>query len=388
MRGNRPWRPHAAQPARVAEPLALVALVALVALGALALASCGSSPSTHAGSSTTTTSVASTSSTSTTTTLPPASTSGPLTTSAPIALPFAADRVTATAGPDGAVFAAPQNPTSGAPTVVWVIDGNGPAAVAEHMPGGVAALAVDSANLYVASYTSVVAFDRASGNQGTQWSLPPVHAANASDDSLVAMTAVAGLVYVSVTQGNTTTVYSITPASAVAPKKLLVGLGDAIGPDGSIYYETTGRRLAVRRPDGTTQVGAALANAPNAEGGGVQYVDSYAGGAVWANEPAGQGLDAQFATYDSSTLDALDSFSGSVNDSVADTQAGPLVLVPSGNAACPSTPAPSSCVLRIDVHGSMNDGVAVGQAVLLVGPSPGVVVADTTTGQFDLVRLS
>jgi len=30
----------------------------------------------------------------------------------------------------------------------------------------------------------------------------------------------------------------------------------------------------------------------------------------------------------------------------------------------------------------------VGQAVLLVGPSPGVVVADTTTGQFDLVRLS
>jgi len=30
----------------------------------------------------------------------------------------------------------------------------------------------------------------------------------------------------------------------------------------------------------------------------------------------------------------------------------------------------------------------VGQAVSLVGPSPAVVVADTATGQFDLVRLS
>jgi hypothetical protein len=311
-----------------------------------------------------------------------------LTTSAPIALPFAADRVTATAAPDGAVFAAPQNPTSGAPTIVWVIDGNGPAAVAEHMPAGVAALAVDAANLYVAGYTNVVAFDRATGNQGTQWPLPLVHAANASDDNLVAMTAVAGLVYVSITQGNTTTVYSISPSSAAAPKKLVVGLGDAIGSDGSIYYETTGHSLAVRRPDGTTKVGPAMANAPNAEGGGVQYVDTYAGGAVWANEPAGQGLDAQFATYDSATLNAVASFSGSVNDTVADTQAGSLVLVPSGNAACPATPAPSSCVLRIDVHGSMSNGVGAGQAVSLVGPSPAVVVADTATGQFDLVRLS
>jgi len=36
----------------------------------------------------------------------------------------------------------------------------------------------------------------------------------------------------------------------------------------------------------------------------------------------------------------------------------------------------------------MSGGVAVGQAVLLIGPSPAVVVADTGTGQFDLVRLS
>ena len=385
MRGNRQRHPHVRHPVWAVAPL--------LAAAALALASCSSSAAPQAGRTTTTTkaAAASTSSTAstTTTTLAPASTSGPLTPSAPIALPFGADRVTAAESPDGAVFAAPQDPVGSPPAIVWVVDGNGPAAIAEHMPGGVAALAADAANLYVATYTNVTAFDRVSGNQGSQWTLPRVHAANSSDDNLVAMTAAAGLVFVSITQGNTVTVYSITPSSSAPPRKLVAGLGDAVGPDGSIYYETTGHSLAVRRPDGATKVGPALAAAPNAEGGGVQYVDTFAGGALWANEPAGQGLDAQFATYDGSTLNALGSFSGSVDETVADTQAGSLVLESSGNAAnCPSTPAPSSCLLRIDVHGSLSDEVGVGQAVLLIGPAPAVVVADTTTSQFDLVRLS
>jgi hypothetical protein len=307
---------------------------------------------------------------------------------APIVLPFSADRVTAAEGPDGAAFASPQDPTSATQTIVWVVDGNGPAAIAEHIPVGVAALAADANNLYVATYANVTAFDRASGNQGTQWALPAVHPANASDDNLVAMTAVAGQVFVSITQGNTATVYGIAPSSPAAPRKLVTGLGDAIGPDGSIYYETTGHSLAVRRPDGTTKTGPALAATPNGRGGGVQYVDSFAGGAVWASEPAGQGLDAQFATYDGSTLNALGSFGGTVGDIVVDTQAGPLVLVPAGNAACPATPAPSSCVLRIDVQGAMSSGVGVGPAVQLIGPAPAVVVSDTATSQFDLVRLS
>jgi len=131
-----------------------------------------------------------------------------------------------------------------------------------------------------------------------------------------------------------------------------------------------------------------LAATPNGEGGGVQYVDSYAGGAVWTSEPAGQGLDAQFATYDSTTLNSLGSFGGSVGDMVVDTQAGPLVLVPAGNAACPATQVPSACVLRINVHGTMSNGAGVGQAVQLIGPAPAVVVSDTATSQFDLVRLS
>ena len=86
------------------------------------------------------------------TTTAPAASSGPLQLGAAIALPFSADRVTAAESPDGAVFAAPQDPTSPSPAVAWVVDGNGPAAIAEHVPTGVAAVAADATNFYVATY--------------------------------------------------------------------------------------------------------------------------------------------------------------------------------------------------------------------------------------------
>ena len=106
-------------------------------------------------------------------TLAPVATSGPLTPGTPIALPFTAAAVTAAESPDGAVFVSPQDPTSPAPTVTWVIDGNGPAAIAEHVPAGVAALAADATNFYAATYTNVYSYDRASGNQNGQWNMPP-----------------------------------------------------------------------------------------------------------------------------------------------------------------------------------------------------------------------
>ena len=83
--------------------------------------------------------------------------------------------MTAAESPDGAVFAAPQDPTSPSPSVAWVVDGNGPAAIAEHVPTGIAALAADSTNFYVATYSTVFAYDRASGNQDGQWTMPAVN---------------------------------------------------------------------------------------------------------------------------------------------------------------------------------------------------------------------
>jgi hypothetical protein len=372
---------------------------ALSAVAALVLSSCGSSaPAALKATSTTarhsTPARTSTSTTSPTTTTPSTSpsvpTSGPLQTDTPVEIPFSADRVTAAEGPDGAVFVAPQDPTTPGDAVAWVVDGNSPAAIAEHVPNGIAALAADGNDFYAATYGDVYAFDRASGNQVAQWTLPPVHPANGSDDNLVSMVAAGGKVLVSITQGSTVRVYRINPAKSAPPHLLVQGLGVVFGSDGSVYYERTDHYLAALRPGGATARGPRLAHVPNGQGGGVQYLESVAGGAVWLSQPTGKGLDAGFATYDVATLNQLGSFSGTTTTSVVDTGAGPLVLQPAGSAACPPPTGspPPSCVLRTDVHGSVSDPLAVDAAAVLLGPSPAVVAADTSTNQFQLVRLS
>ncbi len=370
-----------------------------VAAAALVAAACGgASPSAQTSTSSSgvaPTTVATVPSTTTTTgpaALPAVSTSGPFSVSAPIPLPFSAGAVTAAEGPDGAVFASPRDPSSNAPTVVWVVDGSEPAAVAETMPSGVAALAADAGNLYVANYQKVVAYDRTSGNKVASWSLPPVRAANSSNQDLVSLTAAAGALYVLVTQGDSVAVWRIDPQSAGPAHLLVRGLGATVGSDGSVYYETTRHRLAALRPDGTRILGRVLAHTPNRLGGGVQYVEAVAGDAVWVSKPAGQGLDARFTTYDARTLAAIGSYNGVVTDSVVDTAAGPLVLQPAatGSAECPqaSPSTPTSCVSRLDVHGSLSDPAGVGAAIVLLGPGPAVVSAATATNQFELYRLS
>ncbi len=325
-------------------------------------------------------------------TLAPVAMSGPLQAGAPIAIPFSADRVTAAESPDGAVFVAPQDPTSTAPAVAWVVDGNGPAAVAEHVPEGIAALGADGANFYAVTYSRLYAYDRATGNQDGQWNLPPIVTANASRQDLVSMTAAGGVVVILITQGDSVRVYRVVPTSSDPPRLIATALGAAVATDGSVYYETTDHRLAVLRPTGATTSGASLAATPNGLGGGVQYVSSVAAHVVWVSEPAGQGLDAQFTTYDGTTLNVIASYGGIVTSTVVDTAAGPLALEPSvADQACSQAAAnqpATSCVLRIDAHGVTADPVGVGPAVVLLGPGPAVVASDTVTGQFDVVRLS
>jgi hypothetical protein len=364
---------------------------------AVLLASCSSGPSSSPsagskGSGHTTTSEASSATTApaTPSTLAPVATSGPLTPGAPIALPFTAGAVTGAESPDGAVFVSPQDPTSPAPTVTWVVDGNGPAEIAEHVPAGVAALAADGSNFYVATYNNVYSYGRVSGNQNGQWNLPPIKTSNASDENLLSMAAAGGNVLVSITQGNRVRIYRIDPASSAAPHLLLTALSAAVGNDGTIYYESGDHHLDARRPDGTTTQGPALVDKPNGLGGGVQDIDTVAGGYVWVSEPAGQGLDAGYTTYADTSLAEVGTFGGSVTDTVADSAAGPLVLAQGATAGttCPQGASPTACVFRIDAHGTTTDPAPVGAAVTLLGPGPAVVASDTTTGQFDLVRLS
>ena len=185
--------------------------MALAAPLAVVTTACGSGSPTPTPTSpqnrTTTTTAA------TPTTAPPTAASGPLQVGPPIALPFSADQVTAAESPDGAVFAAPQSPTSPSPSVAWVIDGNGPAQIAEHVPTGIAALAADGTNFYVATYSTLFAYSRQSGNQDGQWTMPAVPTANSSNNDLVALAAANGAVFVSVTRGNRVSVYTVNPGN-------------------------------------------------------------------------------------------------------------------------------------------------------------------------------
>ena len=300
--------------------------------------------------------------------------------------------MTGAESPDGAVFVSPQDPTSPAPTVTWVIDGNGPAEIAEHVSAGVAALAADGSNFYVATYNNVFSFGRASGNQNGQWNLPPIKASNALRRRISSpWRPPAATCWSPSHRATRCAIYRIEPASSAAPHLLLTALSAAIGSDGTIYYESGDHHLDARRPDGTTTQGPALVDKPNGLGGGVQDIDTVAGGYVWVSEPAGQGLDAGYTTYAATSLAEAGTFGGSVTDTVADTAAGPLVLEQGATAGttCPQGARPRRPASSASTpHGTTTDPVPVGAAVTLLGPGPAVVASDTTTGQFDLVRLS
>jgi hypothetical protein len=334
-------------------------------------------------------SVTSSTTTSTTTTTLP--TSGPLQAGSPVPVPLTATQVAAVEGPNGAVFVAAQDPTNPAPAVVWVIDGQGPAAVAEHTQSGVAALAADPNNLYIATYNDVTSYDRNSGNQNGHWFLPAINPANSSNADLVSMSASAGIVWVSISQGNVVTVYRITPSSSAKPSPVLQGLGAVVGPNGTVYDERFDHRLLALSHSGIPTLGPALAAIPNGLGGGVQYLSTVAGGAVWVDEPAGQGLDEQWTTYDATTLHQVGTFGGSNGESFVDTAAGPLVLAsPDVQSACaPGGNQPGTwCVARIGLQGAMTDPLPFPNAVTLVGPQPVVIGQNTANSQVDITRLS
>ena len=132
-------------------------------------------------------------------------------------------------------------------TVVWVVDGNGPAAVAEHVSGAVQALAADSENLYVATYQKLIAFDRRTGNRVGEWAVPRTYLANASDAPLLSLSAQNGKVLVLAILRNDVDIYSVNTASAATPHLVAISTSAAPGPDGSIYFVRTDHHLSYVR---------------------------------------------------------------------------------------------------------------------------------------------
>ncbi len=226
---------------------------------------------------------------------------GPLKVEARIKVPLVAGATLVGAeAPDGAAFLAQVGGVK--TTVVWVVDGDGPAAVAEHVTGAVQALAADSKNLYIATNKMLLAFNRATGDQIGHWALPKTSRANTSDAQLISISGSNGTVLMLATRNNDVDIYRINSASTSGPRLVAVGTSAAFGPAGSVYYTCADHHLTHMSPTGVTTVGPELANHPNGLGGGVQFVDAVAGGVVWVDEPAGQGLDATFSSYDQRAL--------------------------------------------------------------------------------------
>jgi hypothetical protein len=365
-------------------------------VGGLALAAC-SSPS-PGQARTTTTSKQSTSTTgshgptTTTTTLPPFPASGQLAIGSPIPTPLTTFQVLAAEAPDGTVFVAAQAPVSPAPSVIYVVDGNGPAAVAEHFGSGAAALAADANNLYVATYSTVTAFSRTSGNQVGQWALPAFNSANASDDDLVSMTAAAGQVDVLITQGNDVSVLRINPGSSSTPAVVAQGIGGAVvGSDGTIYVEATSQQLTSISRTGVVATGPALSNSPNGEGGGVQEIDFVAGGEVWVGEPAGQGEDTQWTTFDAHTLAQGGHFSGTLSDLFVNTSAGALIAAPPSSQNPCTNQSPGFvdwCVSRVSAQGVQSASQSGNSLLAMVGPEPVIIGTLAGASQVQVWRVS
>ncbi len=341
---------------------------------------------------------ASTSTTSTSTTTPPSTTAptvattGQLQVSATVAVPILSNvQITAAEGPDGAVFVAPEGHDPATTTVVWVVDPKGPAEIAEHVSGGVSALAADATNLYVVADNSVIGYTRSTGDQMGQWKLPAINTANTSDADVVSMSAAGGQVLVMITQGNAQDIYRIVPTSTAAPKKIAEGTSAAFGPDGSVYFERSDNHLVKLSPAGVSTVGPALADNPNGNGGGIAAVDAVAGGLVWISVPAGQGLDAQLSPYNADTLQPMGSYSGLVSEQIVDTSAGGLVLAgPDGPGVCPQGASGDSisCVFRISQTAQLTLPTPVGTADQLLGPVPTVVTANAASAVLAVDRLS
>ena len=313
-------------------------------------------------------------------TLPPVPTSGPLQAGSPIALPFSADRVTAAESPDGAVFAAPQDPTSPAtsPWRGWSTATARPPSRSTS-PTASPRWRPTATNFYVATYSNVYAYDRASGNQDGQWNMPAVNAANGSDDDLVSMAAAGGnVVRARVTDGRHGAACTASTRGRRPAPRLVV-----TRPRRRHRHRRL-RLLRERRttnwwrcaPTGTTVSGpgaGALAQRPRRRRAVPRCGRRRR--RCGSDQPAGQGLDALFThlrrrhARHAGVLHAARSPARS-----STRRRGRSCSTPSAaprRARPPRQPTPASCVLRIDAHGDVSDPVTVGAAVTLHRPGPG-----------------
>ncbi len=296
----------------------------------------------------------------------------------PFPLPSSAFLAVAAAeAPDGSVFAAfgPQQAgTQVAPagTAVYVVDGDGPAQVAEHPPIPIAALAADDTYLYVGGGTQIIEYARATGAVVRRLNLAlPVRLMAASAGELWAVLgSISGpgqVVEISPGSGATTTVG--TDAANVADV--------AAGPLGLYYVESGGATIVRINPNGT-RLEASTNQSVNEQLSGPAAIQaiSVIGSQLLVIHDAGQGLDSSSQTYDATTLAGPETNAPGIAGSnhAIGSLAGPIDQSAPDAQAC----AGMGCAGRYNVAtGAVTDAVTYPQSTRLgplLGPYPALIV--------------
>jgi hypothetical protein len=286
--------------------------------------------------------------------------------------------LTVAQGPDGAIFVAGK-PAS--PQIIWVVDGVGPAGIAEHVKGPVTALAADATNLYVGVAQTVTAYSRTTGNVARSWNtaLP-----GTLTQLVVAGTKVWGLS----TAADADTpdapdgLVELDPSSS-SPVRSVTGFSGtfsiAAGPS-SVYYVTKQSSELVQQTNAGATVTAPTNQQVNLQLSGPSAIQAVAvvGSQVIVQHDAGQGLDAQLNAYDAATLvgpTAQTDFAA--DEPLAVTASGPFVVGNSETGVC--TANQTACVRRfLLATGNAGDPLALPDdtiASAVTGPYPTVVLA-------------
>jgi hypothetical protein len=285
--------------------------------------------------------------------------------------------VIAAEAPDGSVFAAFGSQQSGSAattpgTAVYVVDGNQPAAVAEHPQIAVTAIAADDSYLYVGGGAQIIEYSRATGAVARTWTLTlPVRL----------MTAAAGRLWAVL--GGTAGPGQVVEMSPQAAAVTTVGtdganvLDIAGGPLGLYYVPSGGAKIVHVSVSGKRQEAPTHQTvSEQLSGPGAIQAISVIGSTLLLIHDAGQGLDSSAQTYDASTLAGPQAnVPGTAGSNHAiDSLGGPVDLVHAGALACSGV----SCVGRYDpATGTVADAVlfpASARLGLLVGPYPAVIV--------------
>lgn len=277
-------------------------------------------------------------------------------------------------GPDGTVFVA--TPGGG---VVWTAKLGAQPAVAEHIPGGVDALAADATYLYVASGRTVYAYARSTGDLARQWALPDKGSVLNLEVTGSRVWARMGMQASDPPPDATATLVELDKSGGAPLRQLTVPWTTSLagGPSG-VYYVVSSKTL-VEQTDAGTARSAPVNDPVNLELSGAYAIQALAvdGDRVLVVHYAGQGLDAVLHTYDAGTL------------------AGPSNQT--GYTAAASLAANNGQLVALDNEGDCGDGNACLAAVTLgtglspktiavapgslLGPHPAVVAAAPVNGK-------